>query len=74
MWNKPSGAFGRSCSSISMDRRSVGAKAISPDSVENFSSFKRVCLSPLQNISYRHRFLLGFLQRLYTDAVIWKRL
>ena len=31
-------------------------------------------LSPFQNISYQYHVLFGFLQKLCTNAVVWKRL
>ena len=55
-----------------VDGRLVAAKAVSPDYMENVYAFKRVSLSPPQNVSGQRRFMPRLLQRLCTSGVTWK--
>ena len=56
----------------SIDGQSVAVKTISSDCIGNFNSFRRVRL-----VASPHRIFLmnsGFLQKLCSNAVMWKRL
>ena len=53
-----------------MDGKLVAVKAISPNCVENFDAFKRVCLR-ISKIPLADAVLL---QKLWTNGIIWKRL
>ena len=62
-----------STSQRSMDGRLVAVKTISPDCIEDFSTFKHV-RSLLQKTSGSRSFLFGFSQMLCINGVTWKRL
>jgi len=58
----------------SIDGRLAAVKMVSLDRIENFSAFKHVRHFPSPKRPLPTPFLFGLLQRLCTNAVMWKRL
>ena len=57
----------------SIDGQLVAVKTINPDCIDNFNGFKHVRLPPSTQLPRRCS-LIGSFQKLYTNAVMWKRL
>ena len=57
-----------------MDGKLVAVGAVSPDRIESLDGFKRVRLPASPKYLSLMPFFFGFLQKLWTNGIMWKRL